>query len=235
MSGITAALRQNTRANAKNRFVEPIGLALILLATAVVYLPALQGARLWDDDAHITAPDLQSFSGLHRIWFEVGATQQYYPLLHSAFWLEHLLWGDSVLGYHLVYVFGPLVAIPLVFFILIKLKIPGALLAAAIFALHPVMVESVAWMSEQKNTLSAVFCLSALLAYLTFDESRCRRYYFTSLMLFVLGLLTKTAITATLPATLLVIFWWRRGVLSWKHDVRPLVPFFVLSALGGLV
>jgi tetratricopeptide (TPR) repeat protein len=126
-------------------------------------------------------------------------------------------------------------SVVLLYLILTRLKIPGALLAAAIFALHPVMVESVAWMSEQKNTLSAVFCLSAMLAYLKFDESRRGSYYITSMCLFVLGLLTKTAITATLPVTLLVIFWWQRGELTWKRDLRPLVPFFLLGAMSGLV
>ncbi len=149
--------------------------------------------------------------------------------------MEHKLWNDSVLGYHAVTLLWHMLAVSLVYCILVRLKIPGALLAAAIFALHPVMVESVAWMSEQKNTLSAVFCLSAMLAYLKFDESRQRSCYFAALWLFVLGLLTKTPMTATLPATLLVIFWWQRGDLSWKRDVRPLVPFFVLGAMGGFV
>jgi tetratricopeptide (TPR) repeat protein len=206
-----------------------------MLTVLLVYLPAMGGGMLLDDDSHLTKPELQSIGGLYRIWFELGATYQYYPLLHSAFWLEHKLWGDWLVGYHLVTVLWHVISVVLLYLILTRLKIPGALLAAAIFALHPVMVESVAWMSEQKNTLSTVFCLSALLAYLTFDESRYGPYYFTSLMLFVLGLLTKTVITATLPATLLVIFWWQRGELSWKRDVRPLVPFFVLAAMGGLV
>ena len=89
-----------------------------------------------------------------------------------------------------------------------------------------------AWISEQKNTLSAVFYLSAMLVYLKFDESRRRSQYLLALGLFVLGLLTKT-VTATLPAALLVIFWWQRGTLSWKRDVLPLVPFFVLGAVAG--
>src|SRR3954462_5548519 len=146
---------------------------------------------------HVTRPDLQSWGGLYRIWFELGATQQYYPLLHSAFWLEHKLWGDSMLGYHLVNVGWHLVAVTLAYLILTRLKIPGALLAAAIFAVHPVMVESVAWITEQKNTLSAVFYLSAMLVYLKFDESHQGSLYLIAVGLFVLGLLTKT-VTATL-------------------------------------
>jgi protein O-mannosyl-transferase len=219
---------------ARSRLYSLVGLALIFLATCVAYLPAMNGGVLWDDDAHLTKPELQSLSGLYRIWFEPGATQQYYPLLHSAFWSEHALWGDSVRGYHVVTLVWHLISVSLVYFILVRLNIPGALLVAAIFALHPVMVESVAWITEQKNTLSAVFYLSALLMYLAFDASRRRAYYFGALSLFALGLLTKT-VTATLPAALLVIFWWQRGKLSWRSDVRPLIPFFVLGAIGGIV
>jgi tetratricopeptide (TPR) repeat protein len=198
-----------------------------------VYLPARNGARLWDDEGHITKPELQSINGLYRTWFELGATQQYYPLLHTAFWIEHRLWGDAVLGYHLVNLLWHMISVVLLYLILTRLKIPGALLAAAIFAVHPVMVESVAWISEQKNTLSAVFYLGAMLVYLRFDESRRRSQYFLALVLFTLGLLTKT-VTATLPAALLVIFWWQRGTLSWRRDVLPLAPFFVFGAVGGL-
>lgn len=220
------------RLAAPRRSMAPVGLALILSLTFVVYMPAIHGTRLWDDDGHITRPELQSARGLYRIWFEVGATQQYYPLLHSAFWFEHKLWDDSVLGYHLVNLFWHLCAVLLFYLILVRLKIPGTLFAVAIFAVHPVMVESVAWITEQKNTLSAVFYLSAMLVYLGFDESRLRWQYFLALGFFVLGLLTKT-VTATLPAALLVIFWWQRGTLSWKRDVVPLVPFFVLGAMSG--
>jgi hypothetical protein len=210
-----------------------LGLPFVLILTLIVYWPALQGGVLWDDSAHLTRPELQSSSGLLRIWFDPVATQQYYPLLHSAFWFEHKLWGDAVLGYHLVNVLLHMLSVALVYSILQKLKIPGALLAAAIFAVHPVMVESVAWMAEQKNTLSAVFYLSAMRIYLDFDQSRERWRYFIAMALFVLGLLTKT-VTATLPAALLVIFWWQRGTLSWKRDVLPLAPFFLLGIAAGL-
>ena len=148
-------------------------LAAIALAAAVflAYQPAWQGGFIWDDDAHVR-PELQSWQGLGRIWCDLKATQQYYPLLHSAFWLEYRLWGDATLGYHLVNILLHVVAALLVAVILRRLKIPGAYLAAAIFALHPVHVESVAWITELKNTLSAVFYLSAALVYLRFDDSR---------------------------------------------------------------
>jgi protein O-mannosyl-transferase len=213
---------------------ELIGLALVLLTTFLVYLPALRGGVLWDDDSNLTRPDLQSSHGLYRIWFDPAATSQYYPLVNTAFWFEHKLWGDAVLGYHLVSLFWHMLAVLLLYLLLQKLEIPGGLLAAAIFALHPVMVESVAWMTEQRNTLSAVFYLGALFAFLEFGESRRRAYYFSALGLFALALLTKTA-TVTLPVAILVIFWWRRGALSWRRDVLPLIPFFAIGAGMGLL
>ncbi|MGA7382829.1 MAG: tetratricopeptide repeat protein [Terriglobales bacterium] len=179
------------------------------------------------------APSMQSLHGLWRIWFELGATQQYYPLLYSAFWIEHRLWGDAVLGYHLANVALHALAACLVVLIVRRLALPGAWLAGLIFALHPVCVEAVAWISEQKSTLSAVFYLAAGLTYLHFDQSRRRSRYLWALGLFVLALLSKT-VTATLPAALLVVFWWQRGRLDWRRDVHPLLPWFVLGAGAGL-
>ena len=208
-------------------------IAALLVAVVLIYEPAWQGGLIWDDDHHVTAPGIRSWRGLYRIWFDLKATQQYYPLLHSAFWIEHKLWGDATLGYHLANILQHAAAAVLVALILRRLKIPGAYLAAAVFALHPVNVESVAWITEQKNTLSAVFYLSAMLVYLHFDQSRKAPLYFGALGLFVLGLCSKT-VTATLPGALLVIFWWQRGRLSWRRDVLPLVPFFVLGAAAGV-
>jgi tetratricopeptide (TPR) repeat protein len=208
--------------------------AALVLAVLVVYHPAWQGGILWDDDKHITLPDLRSWDGLWRIWFDVGATLQYYPVLHSAFWIEHQLWGEATLGYHLVNILLHATAAFLVALILRRLAIPGAYLAAAIFALHPVQTESVAWISEQKNTLSAVFYLGAMLVYLRFDQTRRAPLYGWALGLFLLAVFSKT-VTATLPGGLLVIFWWQRGRLSWKRDVLPLLPFFLLGAGGGLI
>ncbi len=206
---------------------------LVFAATLAAYFPALRGGLLWDDDAHVTRPELQSLGGLGRIWCELGATQQYYPVLHSAFWVEHRLWGDATLGYHLVNVLLHATAACLLILVLRRLAVPGAWFAGLIFALHPVEVESVAWISEQKNTLSTVFYLLSALAYLRFDETRGRRCYGLALGLFLLALLSKS-VTATLPAALLVVFWWRRGRLSWRGDVVPLLPFFALGLGAGL-
>src|SRR5215212_6005852 len=163
------------------------------VVTALAYSPAWRGAPIWDDDGHLTRPELQTLSGLGRIWFEPGATQQYYPLVHSVFWLQQKLWGDAILPHHLLNILLHAASALLLLRVLTRLKIPGAILAAAIFALHPVHVESVAWISELKNTLSTVFYLCAALVYLDFDESRRRLFYFAALALFAMALLSKTA------------------------------------------
>jgi tetratricopeptide (TPR) repeat protein len=208
--------------------------AFLVCATLAAYIPALNGGLLWDDAGHVTKPDLQSLHGLWRIWFEFGSTQQYYPLLHSAFWVEHRLWGDAVLGYHLTNILLHALSACLLVAILRYLRLPGAWLAGFLFALHPVCVEAVAWISEQKSTLSALFYLASALCYLRFDQSRRRPQYLLALALFVLALLTKT-VTATLPAALLVVLWWRRGRLDWKRDAMPLLPWFALGAAAGMV
>ena len=206
---------------------------LLLIAVIFVYQPVWHGKPIWDDDAHLTPPGLRSSQGLARIWIEPGATQQYYPLIHSIFWVEYKLWGDTTLGYHLINILLHAFSALLLWKILRRLQVPGAYLAAAIFALHPVCVESVAWISEIKNTLSGAFYLGAALVYLRFDRTRNWRFYFVTLGLFLLGLMSKTVI-ATLPAALLVVFWWQRGKLSWKQDVLPLIPFFLVGIGAGL-
>ena len=212
--------------------------ALILALSLACYWPALRGGMIWDDDAHVTRPELRSAAGLWQIWSNPRATQQYYPLLHSAFWIEHRLWGDATLGYHLASVLEHAAAAILLVLVLRGLRTPGACLAGVVFAVHPVCVESVAWISEQKNTLSLVFYLLAAIAYLRFDGERGRpgagRFYAAATLLFAMALLTKT-VTATLPAALLVVFWWQRGRLGWRRDVAPLLPWFVLAAAGGLL
>jgi Tfp pilus assembly protein PilF len=241
------------------------------LVTLLAYWPALTAGFIWDDDAHVTRAELQSWRGLGRIWFEPGATQQYYPVLHSAFWLEHRLWGQAPLGYHLLNLGLHAVAALLLVRVLLNLLDPawppalrqgGAYLAAALFALHPVGVESVAWIAEQKNTLSTVCALSAVLCYLRFDHEweerdlrarlnlgprsglesdwaqRVRRsrsawlWYAVGTGWLIAALLAKS-VTATVPAALLVAMWWRRGRLDGRRDWLPLAPWLALGAAMG--
>jgi tetratricopeptide (TPR) repeat protein len=208
--------------------------AALLATTALSYQPAWHGGLLWDDDGHVTRADLQSADGLRRIWFDIGATQQYYPLTHTAFWLMQRAWGDRTTGYHAVNIALHALSAWLLAMILRRLAVPGAILAAVVFALHPVQVESVAWITELKNTLSGALYLGAAWAYLRFDERRDRRAYATASALFLLALLAKT-VTATLPAGLLVALWWRHGRIEWNRDVRPLLPWFAIGAAAGLM
>ena len=208
---------------------------LILAAvTILAYQPAWHGGLLWDDDNCTTPPELRSLDGLRRIWFQPRATAQYYPLLYTSYWVQQRLLGDSPSGYHLVNLLLHIGCVVLVLKILRFLRVPGAELAAVIFALHPVNVETVAWIAERKNTLSGIFALAATFSYLKFDENRSRPSYALAIGLFLLGLLSKTAIV-TLPLAWLMIFWWKRGAISWRRDVVPSIPFFFLSAAAGLV
>src|SRR5262245_30178874 len=217
---------------ARDRLSLPAAAALVVLVFAA-YLPAWRGGLLWDDDHHLTSAGLRSLSGLVRIWTELGATQQYYPVVHSVFWLEHRLWGDATLGYHLTSIGLHATSALLLVALLRRVGVPGAWLGGALFALHPVQAESVAWITELKNTLSGVFYLSAALAYLGFEERRTRGRYAAALALFGLAVLSKS-VTATLPVSLLGLAWWPRGRIG-ELDVRPLAPFAVLGAIGGLL
>jgi cytochrome c-type biogenesis protein CcmH/NrfG len=136
-------------------------------------------------------------------------------------------------AYHLVNILLHAASACFVVAIMRRLMLPGAWLAGFIFALHPVNVESVAWISEQKNTLSTVLCLASAYVYLGFDRERRSGQYALALGLFALALLTKT-VTSTLPAALLIIVFWRRGELGWRRDIVPLSPWLALGLTAGL-
>ncbi len=205
----------------------------LLFVVLIAYSPAWNGKPIWDDDEHLTKPDLRSLHGLVQIWTHLGSTQQYYPVVHTVFWVEHRIWGEKPLGYHLTNILLHVASALLLVKILGELKLPGAWFAGAVFALHPVQVESVAWMSELKNTLSGLFFLSSAFFYLRFDRDRRLEPYLAALALFCLGLLTKSVI-AILPAIILVVLWWKRGELSWRRDVLLLIPFFAIGIGTGL-
>jgi tetratricopeptide (TPR) repeat protein len=226
--------------------------AFVFLLALFTYWPSLHGEFLWDDAAHVTRAALRSWSGLWQIWFEPGSTQQYYPVLHTAFWIEHRLWGDATWPYHLTNIFlhaanGCLLAVLLRRLwsrsiatdwsaVEVRFSAPrwAEWLAACLFVVHPVGVESVAWITEQKNTLSAAFYLLAALVYLRFVDGRKLWLYAVALGLYLLALGTKTT-TATLPAALLIVLWWKQGRLAWRRDVLPLLPWFACAVPAGLV
>ena len=218
---------------------------LLIAGTLAAYWPALSGKFIWDDDSWTTSIEglLRDFSGLCALWRHPSALQQYYPLAGTTFWLDYHLWGLWTLPYHVENVALHAGAALLFWQLLRRLEVPGAWLAAGIFALHPVMVESVAWITERKNVLSLVFFLSSLLAYGRFaafwegtnDSAAPRRWgaYALAFVLSFCAMLSKTT-TFSLPAVIVLIGWWKRGSLQWKKDMLPTLPFFAVAIGQGL-
>ena len=178
-------------------------LALILVAvTCLAYIPALRGGFVWDDAELITNnPMVRSENGLSGFWFTTEAID-YYPLTSTVFWLEWRLWAGHPFGFHLVNVLLHAANAVLVWLILRRLRIPGAWLAGLLFAIHPVNAESVAWISEHKNTLSMLFFASAILLYLKFDAEKRWGPYILALAAFLLALLAKTAVVMLPPVAM---------------------------------
>src|SRR5437588_9010435 len=213
-------------------------LALFLVvATILAYEPAWNGGFLWDDDAYITNNELLTApDGLGRIWFSFDSPSQYFPLTYTSFRIEHSLWGLNPTGYHWTNILLHVANALLVWCLLARLKVPGAWLAAMIFALHPVQVESVAWITERKNVLMVFFFLLTLLAWIAFVDERTRRpwrFYVLALILYVLALSSKTT-ACTLPAALLLILWLQKRPINWER-ILELAPFFLLALGMGLV
>lgn len=211
-------------------------LAIVAL-TLVAYVPAItDGGFVWDDDSYVTDNELLAApDGLRRIWLSPTDSPQYYPLVFTTFRAEHALWGLDPTGYHVTNVVLHALCALLVWRILLMLGVRGAFVAAAIFAVHPVNVESVAWITERKNTLSALFYLLSLGAYLRyagFGSNGAGRlgWYAAAFALFVAALLSKT-VTCTLPVVVLVLLWWKGAPL--RRHVVMLAPLLVVGLVMG--
>ena len=206
-------------------------LVALCLMAVISYLPAmLWGGFVWDDLLYIKVDPVREVSGLWQIWFSPSAIdgeRHYWPLVYTTFWLEHKLWGFDPTGYHIVNVMLHLVNTLLVWHLVRRLTVPGAWVVAAVFAVHPLHVESVAWVIERKDVLSGLFYLAAMLAWMRFVEQPRRGWYACSLTLYAAGLLSKS-IVVTLPVALLIWHWWQQGRVT-STDLLRLVPFCVVG------
>ncbi|QOJ13253.1 MAG: tetratricopeptide repeat protein [Planctomycetia bacterium] len=206
----------------------------IVVATLVAYVPALQAGVIWDDDSYLTRNPLvqAGWDGLRRIWFTTESPQ-YYPLVFTTFWLEHKLWGLAPFGYHLVNVLLHAANALLVWRIARMLNLPAAAVIGAVFALHPVHVESVAWITERKNVLSGLFFLLALRAMLRWNEGGGWRSYAAGTICFIAALGSKS-VTAMLAPTLPLLFGLQRGRLS-RAALVGVLPLILIGAAKGLL
>ncbi len=207
--------------------------ALILALGLWIYWPALSGEWLWDDrdliadNALIHDPD-----GLRKIWFVQDSLYDYLPLKVSVEWIEWRLFGEDTTGYHVVSLALHLLSAFLLWRLLAKFGLRYAWIGGLIFVIHPVIVESVAWIAELKNTLSLPFFLLAMSAMLDFDARRKPRDYIAALILFLLGMLAKPSMVM-FPVVILLHAWWKRGRIGWK-DFEISLPFFGISLAIGL-
>ena len=210
---------------------------MLVLATLVAYQPVWHAGFIWDDDVYITKNKLLTApDGLWRIWFSTDSPSQYFPLVYTAFRFEHWLWGLNPVGYHWVNLLLHLVNVLLVWRLLWRLAVPGAWLGAALFALHPVQVETVAWVTERKNLLSFLFILLALQTWVEFVQETPKprwRSYGLTLIFYLLALFAKTT-ACTLPAALLLILWLQKKRITWAR-LAQLVPFLLAGLAMGLV
>jgi Flp pilus assembly protein TadD len=203
--------------------------ALLLALTVAVYLPVWNAGFIWDDDAYVTDnPVLNDGRGLLAAWTRLDATPQYYPLTHTSLFLDHALWGTRPRGYHVVNVLLHASSAILLWRLLGMLRLPGAFLAGVLFAVHPVHVESVAWVTERKNTLSCLLALGAAFQFLRPDPRRG-----WAAVLYAGALLAKT-VTATLPIVLALVLWFRRGKVS-RIEAAWLAPMLAAGAVLGAI
>jgi Flp pilus assembly protein TadD len=202
----------------------------IVVAALVAYVPAMRGGFVWNDQERgsLTRNIVLEENGLYRVWFTTESVN-YWPVVWTSYWLEHQLWGLNPTGYHVVNVALHALCALLIWRILLRLNIPAPWLMALVFTVHPVNVESVAWITQRKNILALLFFLVALLWYLRFDDRGRRGWYWAAVMAFLLAMLSKGAVV-TLPVVLLLCVWWRRGVIV-RQDVVRSLPFFAVAAL----
>lgn len=209
------------------------GLGLVLLSV-LPYVPAVHGEFLWDDhELYISNnPLLKNPAGWYRAWVTTD-TADYLPLTYTLFWCEWQLFGDNPFGYHVVNIVLHSMCVLFLWRILVCLKLRGAWVAAAIFAVHPVNVEAVAWISQAKALLATLFGFASLLAFLNDRSNSSNKRYLLSLFFFALSLAAKPTFIA-MPFILFVFDWWR-GTSPLQLTARRSLPYFAIALIFGLV
>ena len=240
-AGETRRLRGNSGALDPILWIPRGGFFILVLAALVVvsYFPALQAEFVWDDFLLTKLKAVSSWNGIWQLWFdpETAYLQRdaveghYWPLLYTTFWLEHKLWGFAPLGYHAVNLVLQFVNTVLLWRLLLRLGIPGAWFAAAVFAVHPLHTESVAWVISRKDLLSGLFYLVAFFMWVRFIEVPHPRRYVAALLSFAAALLCKS-VAITLPAALLIFQWWRNDRVT-PRDFMLAAPFFLIGFVVG--
>jgi tetratricopeptide (TPR) repeat protein len=216
-----------------------LGCVIIAAGCFIAYSPAIKGDFIWDDDIYVTKnPLLPASDGLWRIWFSTDAPSQYFPLTYTTFWFEYRLWGLNPVPYHVANIAIHVISSLLLWLILRRLLVPAAFVVAAVFALHPVNVESVAWITERKNVLMLFFSLLSVFFWNEFAlRSQSRRkaviFYAFSILSFVLALFSKTT-ACVLPVILILLLWLKGLSISWKRLLQ-IAPYFVLAFTMGLL
>jgi tetratricopeptide (TPR) repeat protein len=208
--------------------------ALIIAAGWFVYSPALQGTFLWDDRIDIVENILlRTPDGLWKIWTQPALLYDFYPIKHTVQWVQWQLWGDNTLGYHVTNLALHLLGAFLFWRVLRQLGLRLAWLGALLFTVHPIAVESVAWIAELKNTLSLPPLLLSFSAFIAYSERGRRADYLGAMGWFLGSMLCKTG-AVTFPVFLVIFLWWKRGRLV-PRDAATLTPFFLVSIVLGLV
>lgn len=204
-------------------------LSLLVFFCLIIYVPSLQNGFIWDDDTNLYKnPWIQKTEGLRDIWL-TNKMYQYYPIHFTTFWLEHKLWGLNPFGYHTINLILHILNALLFFWIATKFFPKIAFISTLLFAIHPVQVETVAWITERKNLLSLFFFLLAILAYLRFDRTRRIRDYLFTVGMFVCALLSKPIAVCFISIPVLYK-WWRDGKVTWR-EIRISIVFLVLGLL----
>jgi protein O-mannosyl-transferase len=213
-----------------------IRLALLIGTSILVYAPALFSGFVWDDASLLTESFPSGITGLGRIWFApglVGTEEHYWPVTYTVFWIQHLLWDGNPAGYHLVNLLLHALNAILVWTVARRVGVAQPLLGAALFAVHPIHVESVAWIIELKDLLSGALYLGAVLAWVRHRESGGSRHYWACIALFIAGMWAKSVVV-TLPAALLLLEWWTGGRISRPALVRIASLFVIGAVLAAL-